>query len=115
MSLSYPGRTVLAALALTAAALAAENGYDLRSRCLLWPEAPLQWELLEKPGAEPTVLGMDAGTAIQTLKDAIAAAEKAGLKWRKEPLRLQPAPQLVQLLKKSQEVAAAEASTEDND
>ena len=35
------GRTVLAALALTAAALAAESGFDLRSRCLLWPTGPL--------------------------------------------------------------------------
>ncbi len=33
-------RTVLAALGLCAAALAAEAGLDLRSRCLLWPIAP---------------------------------------------------------------------------
>ena len=29
---------------LLAAALAAEAGLDLRSRCLLWPTAPLTWE-----------------------------------------------------------------------
>ncbi len=109
------GRTVLAALALTACALAAENGYDLRSRCLLWPEAELQWEVLEKPGAEPTLLRVDADSAIQTLKAAIAAAEKVGLTWRKEPLKLIPAPQLVELLKRSLEIAAAEATEEDGD
>lgn len=109
------GRTVLAALALTASALAAENGYDLRSRCLLWPEEALQWELLEKPGAKPSVLSIDAESAIRTLKEAVAAAEKTGLTWRKEPLRLTPAPQLVELLQRSQEIAAAEATEEDGD
>lgn len=109
------GRTVLAALALTASALAAENGYDLRSRCLLWPEGELQWELLEKPGAEPSVLTIDADAAIQTLKEAVAAAEKVGLIWRKEPLKLTPAPQLVELLQRSQEIAAAESVEKDGD
>lgn len=109
------GRTVLAALALTASALAAENGYDLRSRCLLWPEEKLQWELLEKPGAQPTQVTIDADAAIQTLKEAVAAAEKVGLTWRKEPLKLTPAPQLVELLRRSQEIAAAESAEEDGD
>ncbi len=107
------GRTVLAALALTASALAAESGYDLRSRCLLWPEEELQWELLEKPGAKPSVLTVDADSAIRTLKEAVAAAERAGLIWRKEPLKFTPAHQLVELLQRSQEIAAAEATDED--
>lgn len=104
------GRTVLAALALTASALAAENGYDLRSRCLLWPTGPLEWELLAQPGGEPTKLTITAEAAIQTLKGAIAAAEEAGLIWRKEPLKLKPAPQLVELLRRSQQIAATEAT-----
>lgn len=109
------GRTVLAALALTASALAAENGYDLRSRCLLWPTEPLQWELLAQPGVEPAKFTITADDAIQTLKDAVAAAEKLGLIWRKEPLKLTPAPQLVDLLRRSQEVAAAESVEESGD
>ena len=109
------GRTVLAALALTACALAAENGYDLRSRCLLWPEGELQWQLLEKPSAEPTVLRVDTDSAIQTLKEAVAATEEIGLQWRKEPLKLTPAPQLIELLKRSQEIAATESTDEDGD
>ena len=44
-------RTVLAALGLCAATLAAEAGYDLRSRCLLWPIEPLNWKVLGRPGA----------------------------------------------------------------
>lgn len=109
------GRAVLAALALTAAALAAENGFDLRSRCLLWPENALSWELLEKPGTAPTELTIEADTAIAILKEAVAAAEAVGLKWRKEPLNLKPAPALVELLCRSQEISAAEATEEDGD
>jgi CRISPR-associated protein Csb1 len=109
------GRTVLAALALTAAALAAENGFDLRSRCLLWPENTLSWELLEKPGTAPAELAIEAETAIGILKEAVAAAEAVGLKWRKDPLKLKPAPALVELLRRSQEISAAEAPEEDGD
>ncbi len=104
------GQTVLAALALVAAALAAESGFDLRSRCLLWPTGPLTWELLEKPGSEPLQILIDSKSAVKVLADAVAAAEALGLKWRKEPLKLTPSPQLLALLRRSQEVAAAGAA-----
>ena len=103
------GQTVLAALALTAAALASESGFDLRSRCLLWPTGALTWELLDKPGTGPQQFEIDSATAIQILADAVAAAEVLGLTWRKEPLLLKPSPQLVALLRRSQEIAATEA------
>jgi CRISPR-associated protein Csb1 len=101
------GRTVLAALALTAAALAAESGFDLRSRCLLWPEGPLAWEILDTPGKEVEKVTITADTAIGLLREAVAVAEKAGLKWHKETITLKPAPNLVALLKRSQEIAAS--------
>jgi CRISPR-associated protein Csb1 len=104
------GQTVLAALALTAAALASETGFDLRSRCLLWPTGPLTWELLDKPGAAPAKLTIDSESAIKALADAVAAAEALGLKWRKEPLKLRPSPQLLALLRRSQELAATGAA-----
>lgn len=100
------GRTVLAALALTAAALAGEGGLDLRSRCLLWPESKPSWELLDEPGAAPEKFGIDSASAITVLQEAVTAAEAAGLTWRKEPLRLTPAPRLLALLQRSQEIAA---------
>jgi CRISPR-associated protein Csb1 len=108
------GRTVLAALALTAVALASENGYDLRSRCLLWPETDPVWQLLEKPGQEPSLISIDSQTAINVLKEAIQAAEATGLQWRKSPLLLTPAPQLVDLLRRSQEIAATESNEDEN-
>ena len=99
-------RTVLAALALTAVTLAAESGFDLRSRCLLWPKDVMKWEFLEKPGMLPTEFTLDAENAIKLLSEAIAKAEKQGLIWQKEPVKLTPSSHLVALLKRSQELAA---------
>lgn len=99
-------RTVLAALALTAAALAVESGFDLRSRCLLWPTDTMKWELLEVPGKAPTEFTITAADAIKLLAEAVAAAEKLGLFWQKEPVKLTPSPNLIALLKRSQDISA---------
>jgi CRISPR-associated protein Csb1 len=99
-------RTVLAALALTATALAAESGFDLRSRCLLWPNDVMKWELLETPGKAPTEFTITAKVAIKLLEEAVTAAEECGLVWQKEPVKLTPSPNLVALLKRSQDIAA---------
>lgn len=104
------GRTVLAALGLCAAALAAEKGFDLRSRCLLWPSETMTWELLATPGEPSARVALDAKTAIGLLDEAVKAAESVGLEWRKAPLMLQPAPELLKLVKKSQELAATQGS-----
>jgi len=106
------GRTVLAALGLCAAALAVEKGFDLRSRCLLWPSGPMDWELLDRPGEAPAKLMLGAEAAIGLLNEAVAAAEALGLKWRSEPLILKPSPQLVALVKKSQKLAVASGGEE---
>jgi len=98
-------RTVLAALGLCAAALAAEAGLDLRSRCLLWPPEPLKWELLGQPGQMEKDIVLTAERAIQLLKDAIAAATEIGLPWRTMPLQLRPSDELVKLVVKSQQLA----------
>lgn len=99
-------RTVLGALALTAATLAAESGFDLRSRCLLWPTDAMKWELLEKPGQKPQEFTLTAEEAIKLLVEAVDAAEKQSLIWQKEPVKLTPSPNLIALLKRSQDIAA---------
>jgi CRISPR-associated protein Csb1 len=99
------GRTVLAALGLCGAVLAAERGLDLRSRCLLWPTAPLTWELLDRPGQESVSYTLEADEAIALLKAAVQHAEAAGLSWLTNPLKLKPAKKLVDLVRKSQELA----------
>ncbi|MBL9145345.1 MAG: type I-U CRISPR-associated protein Cas7 [Verrucomicrobiaceae bacterium] len=107
------GRTVLAALALTSAALAAESGFDLRSRCLLWPEGPITWELLQTPGAAPKKITLTSADAIKLLKEAVAEAKEQGLEWFGGTIPLTPAPNLVALLKKSQDIAAKVAGDAD--
>jgi CRISPR-associated protein Csb1 len=91
--------------------LATEKGLDLRSRCLLWPEHELKWEVLGQPGSAPSSYSLDAETALALLKEAVEGAEVAGLPWRGEPLVLKPSSQLAALVQKSQELAVA-ASTE---
>jgi CRISPR-associated protein Csb1 len=106
------GQVVLAALALAAIALQREQGYDLRSRCLLVPEDEGPFELVSGPGPHAR-FGLDADQATGVLARAVEAAEKVGLSWIKETQQLQPSPGLVGLIRKSREVA--EVATEDED
>jgi len=99
-------RTVLAALGLCAATLAAEAGLDLRSRCLLWPVEPLTWCLLGKPGETPADLELDAETAIKLLEEAVKKARALGLPWQSETVVLTPSDSLVKVVVKSQQLAA---------
>jgi len=89
------GHAVLAALGLCAATLAFEPGMGLRSRCLLWPEGPMRWELLATPGAAPLQFTLDGTAAKKLLVDAVAAAEQVGLTWRAEPVTLKPSKELL--------------------
>jgi len=107
-------QTVLAALALCAAELSTAD-MDLRSRCLLWPEEPRRWELLDTPGEEPKAFMLGAEAAVQLLKEAIEAAEKAGVTWESEPIRLVPSKSLVTLVRKSQQLAAVEGPEEEQE
>ena len=109
------GRTVLAALGLCGAVLAADRGLDLRSRCLLWPTAPLNWELLDRPGSKPESFELDAKAAIQLLADAVKCAKAAGLSWMEKPLKLKPAKKLVDLICKSQRLAIVSGDGGDGD
>ena len=103
-------RTVLAALGLCAAALAAERGLDLRSRCLLWPTEPLTWELLGRPGEEPLRKSLEAESAIFLLEQAVKQAMDLGLPWRTEPLVLTPSEPLLKLVAKSQRLAVEQGA-----
>lgn len=107
-------RTVLAALALCATLLAAEAGLGLRSRCLLWPTAPLTWELLGKPGMKEDGITLDVDDAITLLQKAIEAAKEVGLPWRESPVKLRPSDDLVELVVKSQQLAQGSGSEGDD-
>jgi CRISPR-associated protein Csb1 len=106
MKANEAARTVLAALGLCAVAVFQEQGCDLRSRCHLVPVDAYKWELIGKPGDAPRPLVISAETAIKVYKEAVDKAQKAGLPWMEEEMRLAPSPELVALVKKSQELAA---------
>ncbi|WP_300613163.1 type I-U CRISPR-associated RAMP protein Csb1/Cas7u [Trebonia sp.] len=102
-------RTALAALGLTAAALAFEEGFDLRSRCVLVAEGPVMFELVKRDG---TVVPFDLSSAdaLKLAEESADRAAAAGLPWREGELLLRPAGRLVQLIKRSQDIAeSAEA------
>lgn len=106
------GRTVLAAIGLCAATLAAEQGTSLRSRCQLWPEAERKWDLLDKPGTKGIEFTLSSEEAISLLKAAVEQAERAGLTWNKETIQLRPTKELTALIEKSQIAQAAKGSEE---
>lgn len=107
-------RTVLAAIGVCAGVLTSERGTSLRSRCTLRPVAPRTWELLDLPGEKPKEYAITAQAAITLLNEAIAAAEAAGVTWMQERLVLTPAPELAALVRRSQEVMAAEDEAEES-
>ncbi len=99
---SAAAQTVLAAIALHAAALNVERGWHLRSRCDLTlddGQAPT-WEVL---GSESEPTSLSSSTTRVLLQESIAAAKKAGLDWKDEPIRLKPSKALAQLVIKSQQ------------
>jgi CRISPR-associated protein Csb1 len=99
-------RTVLAALALCAAAIVREQGCDLRSRCQLHPTEPVKWEMIGAPGEAPVVFALSGEQACKLYDEAVAEAKRVGLPWHDDKISLQPSPQLVELVRRSRDLAA---------
>jgi CRISPR-associated protein Csb1 len=102
-------RTVLATLGLAAICLLDEDGYDLRSRCLLDG----------KPGTmafvgrgEVQEFTLDAGAAAGLMAEAAAEAQGLGLPWPEAPLVLEPSPDLSRLVVESRKRAMAKGTGE---
>lgn len=104
-------RTVLAALGIAAAALTRDESADLRSRCHLVATSTPQWELIDKPGQEPERYPLSGGEALALLNEAIKAAKNVGLPWEGE-IELRPHPDLIELVRRSQELAATSVGEE---
>jgi CRISPR-associated protein Csb1 len=110
-------RTVLAALGLLAVFAAESRGHDLRSRCLLVPKkgSALKLEAVARDGST-TPVDLDLTRAIALYNEAVGKLPD-GIKFDKpagEALaELQPSPKLADLVKKSRELAAAEADVGD--
>lgn len=71
------------------------------------PTAPFEWQLLGADGAAPRSLALDGVAAVALFNRALKKAREAGLPWEGE-IPLQPTEELLQLVAKSQELAAAQ-------
>ena len=103
-------RTVLAALALCGVTLA-EADMDLRSRCLLIPEAPAEWELIKADGSTE-IFALTAEEAKQLLEQATQLCE---LKWSTDVVRLTPSKELEKLVILSREYQETQAPKTSDD
>jgi len=110
-------RTVLAALGLLAVFAAESRGHDLRSRCLLVPKkgSALKLEAVARNGSA-TPVDLDLAGAIALYNEAVGKLPD-GVKFDKpagEALAgLKPSPKLADLVRKSRELAVAEADVGD--
>lgn len=102
-------RTVLAALGLAAMCLLDEDGYDLRSRCLL-DGKPGTFEFVGRGEVAP--FSVDTTLAVRILDEAIAEATALGLPWPLEPVTLRPSEELSRLVVESRRRSMAADSAE---
>ena len=101
-------RSAIAALGLAAIAYQHETDFDLRSRCLLLPEHPPQVELLNRDGSPAEVVQVTRPTAISILNAAREHADAVGIGWKMGDIRLEPAPKLLELIRRSRKASASE-------
>jgi CRISPR-associated protein Csb1 len=107
------GRTLLAALGLVALAEQDARGYALRSRCDLVCDGRADLELVH-PDGKPDPVTLDRKTARGLYAAAFETAKKAGFKLSADPLVLTPQEKLVEIVRKSQELALAGAGGEED-
>lgn len=94
-------RTALAALALAAVTLSFEQGFDLRSRCVLVPTADLEFDLVQRGNGGSTQFTLTGDEALELTAQAVEAAAGYGLVWEADEVLLRPAERLVQLVRNS--------------
>ena len=97
-------RAVLVASAILGVCLSSEKGMDLRTRTLLVPETPALWEAVMTKG-EVHQLEIGVDEAVRLYNEAVEKAESAGLPYHTEPVELTPSKGLIDLVRKSKEIA----------
>lgn len=99
-------RTLLAALALASVAYLREEGYDLRSRCLLIPQEPLVFEVVPNDGSPVSErFTLPVETAGDIFQAAVSRVRAVGVPWPEpgqEEIRLEPSQALVDLVRRSE-------------
>jgi len=99
-------RTFLAALGLLAMAEQDAQGYSLRSRCDLVCEERKGLDIVRADGTTQGI-ALDREAAHTLYSKAFETTKKAGFHFSDEPIRLTPQKKLVEIVRKSQELALA--------
>ncbi|BCX02195.1 MAG: hypothetical protein KatS3mg053_0133 [Candidatus Roseilinea sp.] len=103
-------RVALTALALCAATLSGEKGYNLRSQCDLYiPSGVPEWEIL---GRNETFV-LSADDAVKLFNQAVEDAKNAGLPWNSAGMKLTPRADLVEMVLRSRAVGVEEQDEEE--
>lgn len=100
-------RASLAALGLAAIVLSTDDGYDLRSRCVLVADGEHTFEMIGRNTSEVTEFTLSANEALELLSKASESSANAGLPWG-EDLILRPTSRLVDLVARSRRIAEEE-------
>ena len=106
------GRALVAALGLYAVVEQDVCGYALRSRCDLVCEGAASLELVAWDGST-SVVEIDRASAQALYRDAYEKVEDAGFRFR--TLKLKPQDKLVEIVRRSRELALEGEGGEDND
>ena len=106
------GRALVAALGLIALAEQDASGYALRSRCDLVSDGSAPLELVRADGSTETV-DLNRQQARGLYSDAYALAESAGFRF--ESIVLTPQDKLVEIVRRSRELALEGAGGEESD
>jgi CRISPR-associated protein Csb1 len=102
-------RTALAGLGLCAAALTFEEGFDLRSRCVLVASGPFTFEAVRRDG-KALPFDLTSADAIKLVTEAADRAAAAGMPWRDSEMLLRPADRLADLIRRSRDLVASGAA-----
>jgi CRISPR-associated protein Csb1 len=99
-------QAMLAALALCAITYQREEGYDLRSRCVLIPTGPAQFELVGSDATQLRAFDLDVAGATALFREAVTKLP-AALSWKPRELALKPSDDVLQLIRISRELDTA--------
>ena len=105
-------RVAVAALGVAAIAYQYETDFDLRSRCLLLPMHPPCLELLGRDGSAGKAVDVNRTVATEILSAAASHAAETGISWETHAIRLEPAPKLIELIRRSRNISATEQPAE---
>lgn len=108
------GRSLLAALGLLALLEQDARGYALRSRCDLVCEGRAPLELVHPDGSTEEI-ALDRPAARALYEAAFQDARRAGFNLSAEPLALEPQEKLVEIIRRSQELALSGEGGDEGD